>query len=172
MILKVHAACPRTYEIGDEIWHCALGDLIADEAEEIAEAIEGDVLRRRARVQHVIAEMITTLVRVGDSYRAANGVLYALIDTPAGLDAPGGEDRLSAVNPPSPIVAEVLRFEDLEVGALADRRAVVRWSDGTESEALRWYQDEVLVCEGDLVGKTREEIRSLRFRRDSDWLQS
>ena len=38
-----------------------------------------------------------------------------------------------------PIVEEVLRFEDLPVGALASRRAVVRWSDGTESEAARWY---------------------------------
>jgi hypothetical protein len=25
---------------------------------------------------------------------------------------------------------------------------------------------------GDLVGKTREQIRSLHFRRDRDWLQS
>jgi hypothetical protein len=33
-------------------------------------------------------------------------------------------------------------------------------------------RDEVLVCERDLIGKTREELRSLRFRRDRDWLQS
>jgi hypothetical protein len=32
--------------------------------------------------------------------------------------------------------------------------------------------DEVLICEGDLVGQTREAIRSLHFRRDRDWLQS
>jgi hypothetical protein len=69
-------------------------------------------------------------------------------------------------------LAEVLRFEDLPVGSMASRRAVVCWSDGTVSEALRWYADEVLVCEGDLVGKTREQIRSLHFRRDRDWLQS
>jgi hypothetical protein len=55
---------------------------------------------------------------------------------------------------------------------MASRRAVVRWSDGTESEALRWYADEVLVCEGDLIGKTQDELRSLHFRRDRDWLQS
>ena len=55
---------------------------------------------------------------------------------------------------------------------MASRRAVVRWSDGTEGEALRWYDDEVLVCEGDLIGKTHDELRSLHFRRDRDWLQS
>jgi hypothetical protein len=50
---------------------------------------------------------------------------------------------------PSPVVEEVLRFEDLPVGSLASRRAVVRWSDGSEGEGLRWYADEVLICEGD-----------------------
>jgi hypothetical protein len=49
---------------------------------------------------------------------------------------------------------------------------VVRWSDGTEGEAVRWYDDEVLVCEGDLLGKTPQQLRSLHFRRDRDWLQS
>ena len=42
------------------------------------------------------------------------------------------------------VVEEVLRFEDLPVGSMASRRAVVRWSDGTESEALRWFDEEVL----------------------------
>src|SRR5438477_156807 len=49
-----------------------------------------------------------------------------------------------------PTVELVLRFEELPPGSLASRRAVVRWSDGTEGEALRWYGDEVLVREGDL----------------------
>jgi len=49
----------------------------------------------------------------------------------------------------SPTVAEVLRFEDLPLGSRGSRRAVVRWSDGTESEALSWFADEILVCEGD-----------------------
>jgi hypothetical protein len=39
-------------------------------------------------------------------------------------------------------------------------------------EALRWYADEVLVSEGDLIGRTEEELRSLHFRRDRDWLRS
>ena len=71
----------------------------------------------------------------------------------------------------APIVEEVLRFEDLPPGSLASRRAVVRWSDGSEGEALRWYADEILICEGD-HGKTRQQLRSLDFRRDRDWLQS
>ena len=71
-----------------------------------------------------------------------------------------------------PVVELVLRFEDLPPGSMASRRAVVRWSDGSEGEALRWYADEVLVCEGDLIGKTQDELRSVHFRRDRDWLQS
>jgi hypothetical protein len=71
-----------------------------------------------------------------------------------------------------PTVVEVLRFEDLPGDELASRRAVVRWSDSTEGECLRWYSDEILICEGDLIGKTREQLRSLQFRRDRDWLQS
>jgi len=39
-------------------------------------------------------------------------------------------------------------------------------------EALRWIADEVLVSERDVLGKTREQLRSLHFRRDRDWLQS
>lgn len=73
---------------------------------------------------------------------------------------------------PAATVELVLSFEDLPAGSLGSRRAVVRWSDGTEGEALRWYADEVLVCEGDLIGKTQAELRSLHFRRDRDWLQS
>jgi hypothetical protein len=41
----------------------------------------------------------------------------------------------------SPTVTEVLRFEDLPPGSRGTRRAIARWSDGTESEALTWYAD-------------------------------
>ena len=37
---------------------------------------------------------------------------------------------------------------------------------------MTWYSDEILICEGDLLAKTRDELRSLHFRRDRDWLQS
>jgi hypothetical protein len=72
----------------------------------------------------------------------------------------------------SPAVVEVLRFEELPLGSRGSRRAVVRWSDGSEGEALSWFADEILVCEGDLIGKTRGQLRALHFRRDRDWLQS
>jgi hypothetical protein len=83
----------------------------------------------------------------------------------------GRVDCVSA-SEPSPTITEVLRFEDLPLGSRGTRRAVVRWSDGSEGEALTWYADEILICEGDLLGKTREQLRALHFRRDRDWLQS
>jgi hypothetical protein len=72
----------------------------------------------------------------------------------------------------SPTVVEVLRLENLPLGSRGSRRAVVRWSDGSEGEALAWYADEIQIDEHDLIGKTREQLRSLHFRRDRDWLQS
>lgn len=72
----------------------------------------------------------------------------------------------------NPVVEQVLHFEAPPPGPLASRRALVRWSDGTESEALRLYGDEILICEGDLIGETCDQIRSLLFRRDRDWLSS
>jgi hypothetical protein len=117
--------------------------------------------------------MTAALVSVGDRYRAPDGVVYSLIEEPA-LDPPSGKGRLRAMGnrTSEPIVEQVLRFEDLPLGSAGTRRAVVRWSDGSEGAAMTWYSDEILVCEGDLVGKTRGEIRSLQFRRDRDWLQS
>lgn len=70
-----------------------------------------------------------------------------------------------------PRVGEVLGFETLPLGSTGSRRAIVRWSDGTEAEACRWYDDEILVCEGDLIGKTAAEITKVLFRRDRDYLQ-
>jgi hypothetical protein len=70
------------------------------------------------------------------------------------------------------VVIEVVSVEPLPPGARGSRRAVVRWSDGTVGEALRWWDDEVLFCEGDLLGKTESELRSLHFRRDRDYLRS
>ena len=49
----------------------------------------------------------------------------------------------------SPAVIEAVRFEDLPLGSRGTRRAIARWSDGSESEALTWYADEILICEGD-----------------------
>jgi hypothetical protein len=86
-------------------------------------------------------------------------------------ERPGSLGSVSA-SETSPTVAEVVRFEDLPLGSRGTRRAVVRWSDGSKGAALIWFADEILVCEGDLIGKTREQLRSLQFGRDHDWLQS
>ena len=179
MILKVHLHGAASYDVGDEIWQEPLAQVIYAEADMIAGYAGSDLLEspdqghRDALRDRIVKEMTAALVTVGDRYRAPDGVLYSLIER-LPLDSPSGEGRLSALSTrtPEPIVQEVLRFEDLPLGSAGTRRAVVRWSDGTEDAPMTWYADEILVCEGDLVGKTRAEIRSVHFRRDRDWLQS
>jgi hypothetical protein len=70
-------------------------------------------------------------------------------------------------------VTEVLQFEDLPLGSTASRRALVRWSDGSEGEALRWDGDEVLVCEGDHENSRLMVLgrRSLRRERHRAWMR-
>jgi hypothetical protein len=178
MILKVHLDGAAFLDVGDEIWQESLADAIHGEAETIASYAGSDLLQSLDQAQwnalrdRIVGEMIAALVSAGDRYRAPDGVLYSLIAESA-LDPPSGDGRLSAMDnrTSEPIVEDVLRFEDLPLGSAGTRRAVVRWSDGTEGVAMTWYSDEILVCEGDLVGRTRAEIRSLQFRRDRDWLQ-
>jgi hypothetical protein len=179
MILKVHLAGAASHDVGDEIWHKSLENAIHAEAETIASCAGSDLLEssdqahRNALRDRIVGEMTAALVSVGDRYCAPDGVRYSLIEESA-VDAPCGVGTLRAVGncTSEPIVEEVLRFEDLPLGSAGTRRAVVRWSDGTEDTPMTWYSEEILVCEGDLVGKTRAEIRSLHFRRDRDWLQS
>jgi hypothetical protein len=148
MILQVHVQGAASYEIGDEIGQDSLADAITAEGETIAGYAGADLLESpdlahrdalRARMVH---EMSSTLVTVGDRYRAPDGVLYSLVEEPD-VDPPGGEDTLSGVTPPAsePIVEEVLRFEELPLGSAGTRRAIVRWSDGTEGAAMTWYGD-------------------------------
>jgi hypothetical protein len=177
MILRVHVPGAHDYDIGDEIWQEPLADAIAAEAETIAGYIGSDLLESPDRAHRdalrgrIIQEMTSALVSVGDGYQAPDGVRYSLV---AEVEVVGGADRLSRVSSTTsePVVEEVLRFEELPLGSVGKRRAIVRWSDGTESDALTFFADEVLFCEGDLVGKTRSQIRCLHFRRDRDWLQS
>jgi hypothetical protein len=179
MILKVHLQQAESYEVGDEIWQESLADAIRAEAETIAGYAGSGLLEspgqahRDALRDRIVDEMTSALVSAGDRYRAPDGVLYSLIKE-SELNPQSGEGRLMAVgsHPSEPIVEEVLRFENLPLGSAGTRRAVVRWSDGTEDSPMTWYGDEILVCEGDLVGRTRAEIHSLHFRRDRDWLQS
>jgi hypothetical protein len=159
MILKVHVPGPHCYELGDEIWHIPLLDAIRAEAEIITEDARSDLLEasdrtgREALRDRVIAEMTAAVIQLGDTYQAPDGVIYSLADEP-GVDLSPHEDSLGRVSlpTPGPIVEEVLRFEDLPLGSVGTRRAVVRWSDGTESEALRWYADEIL-SPADHVGR-------------------
>ena len=142
MILKAHLEGAASHDVGDEIWHVPLSDAIRVEAERIVCSAGSDPLgsghdRLRDRI---VAEMSEALSQVGDTYRAPDGVLYSLIE----LDAVQDGDTLTAVNSAAPVVEEVLQFEDLPVGSLGTRRAVVRWSDGTEGEGLKWYGDEIL----------------------------
>ena len=117
--------------------------------------------------------MTAALRHAGDTYTAPDGIAYTLTDQTQ-LDVSSREDTLAPMHghQTAPVIEEVLRFENLPVGSSATRRAIVRWSDGTENQALAWYHDEILICEGDLRGKTKDELRSLHFRRDRDRLQS
>jgi hypothetical protein len=171
MILKVHLEGVAYHDVGDDIWQETLADAIRAEAESIVYTAGPDLLAagHNQLQDRIVAEMSGALSEVGDTYRAPDGILYSLIEAPGIED---DDDRLTAVSSAVPVVEEVLRFDDLPVGSLGTRRAVVRWSDGTEGEGLKWYADEILVCEGDLIGKTRDQLRSLHFRRDRDWLQS
>jgi hypothetical protein len=179
MILKVHIPGASPYDVGNEIWQQSLADAIDAEAETIAAHAGADLLQspdpaqRAALRARIVYDMTSALTGVGDHYRAPDGVLYSLVEEPE-VGAFGRQDRLGAVSSHAPelVVEEVLRFEDLPLGSAGTRRAIVRWSDGSEGPALTWYGDEVLVCEGDLIGKTQAELRSLHFRRDRDWLQS
>jgi hypothetical protein len=179
MILTVHIQGAPSYDIGDEIWQASLADAIRAEADTIAGYAGPGLLpspdqsHRDALQEQIVLDMTRALAQAGDRYRAPDGVLYSLTNQPA-LDPRDGEGTLEpvAATRTEPIVEEVLRFENLPLGSLATRRAVVRWSDASEGEACKWYADEILICEGDLLGNTREQLRSIHFRRDRDWLRS
>jgi hypothetical protein len=69
-----------------------------------------------------------------------------------------------------PTVVEVLRIEEPDVGE-GRRRVIVRWSDGSVGPAVSYFADEILISEGDMVGKTAAELRRLHLTRDRDYLQ-
>lgn len=175
MILRVHIEGAPGYEIGDEIWQQSLAEAITAEADMIAGYAEPALLdspdqaQRATLRDQIICDMTRALVGVGDEYLAPDGVRYSLVH-----ESMRDTDTLCSVHSEvdEPVVDEVLRFEDLPVGSAGSRRAIVRWSDGTESAALTFYADEILFCEGDLIGKTQSQINALHSRRDRDWLQS
>jgi hypothetical protein len=174
MILNVYTSPARSHAVGDEIWHEALADVIRAEAQTIARNAlsRSATVESRTAVRHdLFVAMTAALRRPGDTYLAPGGILYSVDDEPE-CDGPIVGDTLARMSASEPVVQEIVRFENLPIGSLASRRVIVRWSDGTEGEGLRWYGDEVLVCEGDVLGKTRAQLHALHFRRDRDWLQS
>jgi hypothetical protein len=164
--------------VGPEIWHQPLAEVIREQAEHIADAATRQLPEAPDRLRHAAlrvqttVEMTAALQQVGDRYLAADGVLYSLCEEPALEPHPCGGSLDAVRSSTPPVVDEVLRFEDLPLGSSGSRRAVVRWSDGSQGEALRWFADELMMCEGDLVGRSQEQLRALHFRRDRDWLQS
>jgi hypothetical protein len=155
VILRIHIQGAHDYDVGDEIWQESLLEAITAEAETIA-APGSDLLdspdraHRDALRSRIIIDMTSALVEGGDEYRAPDGVRYSLVDEPE-LDDGSDAGRLRGVSSSArePVVEDVLRFEDLPLGSAGSRRAIVRWSDGTEGAALTFYADEVLFCEGD-----------------------
>jgi hypothetical protein len=167
MLLVLDAPGAEARTVGDEIWEQPLADAIRSEAQIVADYATEQLLEscgcgsRRDFASWLTAEMLRTLRGPGDSYLAPDGVMYSLVD--------GVPNETTGPIPP---VVQRVRFEALPVGARGSRRAIARWSDGSESEALRWYDDEILICEGDLIGKSSEQIRMVHFQRDRRWLTS
>jgi hypothetical protein len=73
------------------------------------------------------------------------------------------------------VVAELTVVEVVEIQEPAPgggrRRVIVRWSDGSVGHGLSYYGDEILMSEGDMVGKTASELRALHFARDREYLR-
>jgi hypothetical protein len=143
--LMIHHHGAQPYEIGPEIWQQPLTDAIQAEAEAIAGFAGPDLLEspdRKHRDQlreRIIAEMTGALKQIGDTYKAPDGIRYSLTESPA-HDA-DDEGTLTPVSASAPVVVEVLRFEDLPPGSSGSKRAVVRWTDGSEGEGLRWFAE-------------------------------
>jgi hypothetical protein len=99
---------------------------------------EQRVGRRRGRLHGCVTLALDGRPHAGSRGSADRSTTKEVVEIPS-----------TSMNTDEPIVEEVLRYEDLPPGSLAGRRMIVRWSDDTEGEAVRFYQDEVLFSEGD-----------------------
>lgn len=66
---------------------------------------------------------------------------------------------------------EVNAEEQSPPGTAGQGMLIVRWSDGTASEAPRLYAEESLISDSDLAGKTWEQVRAVGHRRDVEHLR-
>ena len=115
------------------------------------ELIERLVRRDRTALSSALLSIAVSAERAASSGLAALSTLTFDRRVRTTCSAKRFEARLTGMSAEaSPVLVEVLRFEDLPLGSLASRRAVVRWSDGSEGQGLRWYSDEVLVCEAEI----------------------
>ena len=71
---------------------------------------------------------------------------------------------------PELTVVEVVEIQEPAPGD-GRRRVIVRWSDGSVGYGVSYYGDEILMSEGDMVGKTASELRALHFARDREHLR-
>ena len=162
MIFSAQVAGSQWYEVGDEIWQEPLADVIRAEADMVTSCASTQLLdaaTRDALRERIISEMTAALVCAGDIYQAPDGVVYALhdeVESATGDHADTLDDVSSEVE--DPVVEQVLRFENLPLAQGGTRRAIVRWSDGSESPAVSWYPDEVLS----LVDHVRAAARGLK----------
>ena len=51
-------------------------------------------------------------------------------------------------------------------------KVIAKFEDGTEKEVVRYFSDEISFTESEVVGLTESEVSSLKFKKDSAYLQS
>tara|TARA_B100000029_G_scaffold396059_1_gene394020 strand:- start:504 stop:770 length:267 start_codon:yes stop_codon:yes gene_type:complete len=59
-----------------------------------------------------------------------------------------------------------------KLGPSFKARVLAEWSDGTDSIALSFYDDELRFREEEFIGKTQQEVDDLFNERDRAYLQS
>lgn len=64
------------------------------------------------------------------------------------------------------------RADEDEACGDGNARAVAKLSSGEEVVVFRYYDDEITFTAEELVGKTRDEARSLKSKKDVEFLQS
>ena len=176
LTLQVLVPDATSYAIGDEIWQVGLADAIAEEADTIASLAGAELLEepgRNALRLRVIHEMTDALVAAGDTYTAPDGVAYVLTNQ-------AKPDRSAEPDTLDPVARHPARPGRRRGAPLREPvRRVIRGSTGDRSLERRYpgsgsglVQRRDPDSEGDLLGKTMRELRSLHFRRDRDWLQS